>query len=79
MPLGIGHFKFAMWHVYICDKKGRLYTGITTDLSNRLRQHKNPPLLYVKKYQTKQEAAKREKQIKGWNRDKKLSIANLKK
>ena len=28
-----------MWHVYICDRNGQLYTGITTDLRNRMRQH----------------------------------------
>jgi len=27
------------WHVYIVDKKGKLYVGITTDLPNRMRQH----------------------------------------
>jgi len=26
-----------MWHVYICDKKSQLYTGITTDLDHRMR------------------------------------------
>jgi len=28
-----------MWHVYLCDCKGRLYTGITTGLAHRMKQH----------------------------------------
>jgi predicted GIY-YIG superfamily endonuclease len=27
------------WYVYIIDKKGKFYVGITTDLPNRMRQH----------------------------------------
>jgi len=26
-----------MWPVYICDRNGQLYTGITTDLDQRMR------------------------------------------
>ena len=72
-------FKVAMWYVYICKKNDKLYTGITTDLENRLRQHRNPVLLHSEEYQAKREAAKREKQIKGWSKEKKLNLANLKK
>ena len=28
------------WYVYIIDKKGRFYVGVTTDLENRMRQHR---------------------------------------
>lgn len=34
------------WWVYIIEKKGKLYVGITTHLNNRLRQHGNPQLLF---------------------------------
>jgi len=34
------------WWVYIIDKNGKMYVGITTDLTNRLKQHGNPELLY---------------------------------
>jgi predicted GIY-YIG superfamily endonuclease len=27
------------WWVYIVEKKGKLYVGITTDMENRMRQH----------------------------------------
>jgi len=26
------------WYVYIIDKEGKLYVGVTTDLENRMRQ-----------------------------------------
>lgn len=62
-----------MWFVYICDRSGMLYTGITTDLANRMLQHE-AKLLYSEVYQDKETAAKREKQIKGWRRKKKLEL-----
>jgi len=63
-----------MWSVYIIEKDGKLYTGITTDLSNRLRQHGKPKLLYVKTYVTREKAVQRERQIKGWSKTKKLTL-----
>ena len=27
------------WYVYITDKRGKFYVGVTTDLENRMRQH----------------------------------------
>jgi putative endonuclease len=65
--------EFPMWHVYICDRNGQLYTGITTDLDHRMRQH-SANLLYTEDYKDKHEAAKRERQIKGWRREKKLAL-----
>ena len=62
-----------MWYAYICDKRGQLYTGITTDLAHRMSQHK-AELLYSEKYPDKYSAAKRERQIKGWTRNKKLAL-----
>ena len=61
------------WHVYICERSGRLYTGITTDLSHRMKQHK-AALLYHESYPDKYVAARREKEIKGWGRAKKLEL-----
>ena len=63
-----------MWHLYICNKKGNLYTGITTDLGNRMRQHGHAELLFTEEYQDKKDAAKREREIKGWRREKKLAL-----
>ncbi len=63
-----------MWHLYICNKKGNLYTGITTDLDNRMRQHEHAELLFSEEHQDKKDAAKREREIKGWRREKKLAL-----
>ncbi|MBA7649198.1 hypothetical protein ES703_56992 [subsurface metagenome] len=64
------------WWVYIIEKKGKLYVGITTHLNNRLRQHGNPQLLYKEGPLAKDSAVAREKQIKGWSRDKKSRLFN---
>ncbi|MBW8039512.1 MAG: hypothetical protein FVQ85_05885 [Planctomycetes bacterium] len=48
-----------MWHLYIIKQKEKFYTGITTDLKNRLHQHGNPPLLYKEPFQNKHQAARR--------------------
>ncbi|MGA3117902.1 MAG: GIY-YIG nuclease family protein [Syntrophobacteraceae bacterium] len=62
-----------MWHVYICDRNGQLYAGITTDLDHRINQHK-AVLLYSERHPDKLSAAKREKEIKGWRREKKPAL-----
>ncbi|MGA2171997.1 MAG: GIY-YIG nuclease family protein [Sedimentisphaerales bacterium] len=75
-----------MWCVYIleCADKS-LYTGITNDLNRRMKEHfkktlhytgYNSPkkILFKELFLTKAEAAKREKQIKGWTRRKKLAL-----
>lgn len=80
--------KFNMWYVYIlfCDQK-IFYTGITNNVQNRLALHKSKDsfftkkfsdleLVYCEKYDSKQKAVKREKQIKGWSRAKKKMLIN---
>ena len=61
------------WYLYICNNGGTLYTGITTDIKHRMCHHKSE-LLYKEEYNSKEEAAKREKQLKGWNRRKKIEL-----
>jgi putative endonuclease len=67
---------------------GYLYTGITWNINKRLAEHnkgltpftKNRlpvKLIYQEVFRTRIEAAKREKEIKGWNRNKKLLICNI--
>jgi len=75
-----------MWHVYILLCKGRfLYTGITTDLKRRLKEHRNksakftsynPPIRFVhtENYRTRSQASKREAQIKKLKRKAKLAL-----
>jgi putative endonuclease len=61
------------WFVYLCNRGGRLYTGITIDLANRMRQHQ-AELLWTEEHDGAKSAAKREKEIKGWTRAKKLGL-----
>ena len=55
----------------MCEKKGRIYAGITTNLGKRLKQHGSPKLLYKEGPLEKAAAARRERQIKKWTRNKK--------
>ena len=56
------------WWIYIIEKSGRFYTGITTDLDNRMRQHGESFPVYIEGTISRTEAVKREKQIKGRTR-----------
>jgi putative endonuclease len=63
-----------------------LYTGVTNDLVRRVYEHKNKlidgftakynitKLIYYEIAQDVNEAIRREKQIKGWSRDKKKAL-----
>jgi len=63
------------WWLYLIEKRKRLYVGITTNLKKRLVQHGNPALLYAEGPLTREEATRREREIKGWRREKKLQLA----
>lgn len=63
-----------MWHLYMIEKNDKYYTGITTDLKNHLRQHSDLELLYQEAFPDKFQAAKREKEVKGWSRSKKQAL-----
>jgi putative endonuclease len=76
-----------MYHVYLiqCEDKS-IYTGITNDLERRFKEHKDmigghytsshrvEDIVYTESFKTKSEALKRETQIKGWRREKKLNL-----
>lgn len=76
-----------MYFVYIlqCGDKS-LYTGITTDVKRRLKQHKNgagghytssrevKKVVYTEKHPTRGSALKREAEIKSWRRAQKLAL-----
>ena len=80
-----------MIFVYIleCADKS-FYTGITSDLKRRVINHnlrvKTPlqkskipvKLVYWEMFDTRIEAAKREREIKGWRREKKINLINSK-
>lgn len=75
-----------MWYVYILEcQGGTLYTGVTTDVERRLKDHQakkarytsyNPPkqMLYQERFDSKSGACKREAEIKRFTRKKKLEL-----
>ncbi len=80
------------WQVYIIQTtSGKLYTGITTDLERRFRDHletkrgarffnfSNPEkILFRESYPNRSEATKREIGIKKMSRPQKLSLISSK-
>jgi putative endonuclease len=78
-----------LYYVYIVTNKPRgvLYTGITSNLIQRVYQHKKKifkssftsrynldKLVYYEEFQYVQDAIRREKQIKGLTRKKKIEL-----
>ena len=75
------------WYVYIVEcQDGKLYTGLTENIERRFKEHQCEgahftsynhavKLLFKEPHQDQHTAAKREKQIKGWTRAKKLALA----
>ncbi|MBI4040174.1 GIY-YIG nuclease family protein [Candidatus Daviesbacteria bacterium] len=80
----------SMWYVYIllCED-GSLYTGYSNNIEQCFSDHKNgkggrytrshKPLkiIYSEQLPTQSAALKRENQIKGWSREKKIRILRL--
>ena len=75
------------YYVYIVASPSRtIYTGVTNDLERRMWEHKHKMvkgftrqfgvdrLVYLEEYRTIDDAIGREKQIKGWRREKKLAL-----
>lgn len=81
-----------MWFVYVLEcGNGDLYTGMTNNLEKRIKEHKAGKggkftrsfkvrkLVYTEPCSDKSMALKRERQIKGWTRQKKLELLEIKK
>ena len=82
------------YFVYILTNKNKtvVYTGVTNDLEVRLRQHKENKenkfaftkkyncyyLVYFERFEYIDYAIEREKEIKGWTREKKNALIELK-
>ena len=79
-----------MYYVYLLQcSDGTIYTGITTDVERRFQEHKNGKgghytssrkavkLLYTEKQKNRSNALKREAEIKGWRREKKLDLVRV--
>ncbi len=81
-----------MYFVYLlrCGDSS-IYTGITTDVERRFLEHKNGigghytrskevlEILYTETHPDRSSALRREAQIKGWTRKKKLDLISLQK
>ena len=79
-----------MYYVYILTNKTNrvLYIGMTNDISRRISEHKSEmidgfskryhthKLVYFEEYGSPTEAISREKQLKGYKRDKKIDLIN---
>ncbi|OGN05108.1 MAG: endonuclease [Candidatus Yanofskybacteria bacterium RIFCSPHIGHO2_01_FULL_44_17] len=76
-----------MYYVYLIECRDKtLYTGITTDIERRFREHssgkggaytrskKVERVLYTEQFDTRSQAQKREVEIKSWRREKKLNL-----
>lgn len=78
----------ATYHIYILMNKNNTvnYTGVTNNIFRRVYQHKNKmivgftskyninKLVYFEECYNPKDAIAREKQIKGWRLEKKLSL-----
>ena len=75
------------YYVYILtNRTGTLYIGMTNDLLARLHQHRSGEvqgfaatykldrLIYYEEYSDVEHAIAREKQLKGWKREKKVKL-----
>lgn len=82
-----GRLRGVLYHVYIlASTSGVLYTGVTNSLERRVSQHEKGLLAgFTKRYGVKRlvyfegfsdvrDAISREKQIKGWRREKRLAL-----
>lgn len=81
-------FEDKIFYVYILASKpyGTLYIGVTSDLVQRIRQHKDKTfkgftskynvdlLVYYEMHYDAYEAFQREKQMKKWNRQWKINL-----
>ena len=75
------------WYVYLARcRDGSLYTGVATNPGERLKCHNagrgsvyvrskgGATLLYMERHATKGLALRREREIKSWRREKKLTL-----
>jgi putative endonuclease len=77
------------YYVYLMASRSRvLYTGVTNDLTRRVREHKQglfsifttkyhvTRLVYFEDFLDIRDAIAREKEIKGWRRSRKIDLIN---
>ena len=76
------------WVYILTNRSGTLYVGVTNDLERRLAEHAASGaerftgryaldrLIYAESYPEARDAIAREKQLKGWRREKKVGLVN---
>jgi putative endonuclease len=74
------------WTYIVSSRSGTLYIGMCNDLERRVRQHKSGEfegfastyhcnrLVYFESFDDVRKAIDREKQLKGWRRQKKIAL-----
>jgi putative endonuclease len=79
-------FQYQFWVYILTSRTGTLYIGITGYIDRRIQQHKMDSiegftkkykvhrLVYYETYDHVETAIRREKQLKGWRRQKKISL-----
>ena len=79
-------YEFQYYVYILTNKSGTLYTGVTNNLERRVYEHKNhlidgftkkykiDKLVYFEETDDVSTAIAREKQIKGWRREKKIAL-----
>jgi putative endonuclease len=84
-PMRDGRF-YKFWVYIVCSPSGTLYIGLTGYINVRIEQHKNEALegftkkygckrlVYYESYDSFYKAERREKQLKGWRRAKKIAL-----
>jgi putative endonuclease len=78
--------KKSYTYILFSQRNGTLYVGVTSNLKNRIIEHKEKhfpgftsrygvdKLGYFEEYNDIRLAIQREKELKGWNRNKKISL-----
>ena len=79
--------KEHLYFVYLMASRSRtLYCGVTSDLSTRIKQHRNGTfggftsqykctrLVWFERFVEVENAIAREKEVKGWRREKKVAL-----
>lgn len=80
-----------MYYVYILTNQTNkvMYIGVTNDLQRRIREHKQEQIdgftkkyhvhkmVYFEEFPNPQDAISREKQLKGWSRNKKNHLLEI--
>lgn len=79
-----------MFYVYILSSRSKvLYIGVTNNIERRMYEHRNKiltgfsakynctKLIYFEEFNNVKEAITREKQLKKWNRSKKINIITV--